>query len=294
MAGKQQQLGQAEREYDRLKAAIMGIDAAGLRQRWLGSWGVREILSHITGWQRELTPALERLARGASVYPDPAYADEERWSAGFIEDHLGCSLDEIVQELDISHHALLTAAAALPEQQFGDGSPTAKLLRDLAGGHYREHAEQMRDWRQLRTLNARFIHNFITNDVPSHDRLTHPDFVCITARGAREQKGPYLVRWATGFDADTIPYWDTRDEYISLFGAVALVRSVNKHVIVRDGKEATGMTGYTDTYIKEGDDWRCIQAQLTTVSPEHYPGDETVVQRYIRGVPQLDPLPARA
>ena len=40
----------------------------------------------------------------------------------------------------------------------------------------------------LRALNARFIHNFITNDVPSHDAILHGDFICITPMGALEGK----------------------------------------------------------------------------------------------------------
>ncbi|MBI3707044.1 MAG: nuclear transport factor 2 family protein [Proteobacteria bacterium] len=136
---------------------------------------------------------------------------------------------------------------------------------------------------QLRALNARFIHNFITNDVKSHAAITHERFVCMTSRGARETRRDYLARWATGFDPEVIVYWDTRDEQISLFGAVALVRSTNKHVIRKDGKETTGMTTYTDTYIHENGEWKCIQAQLTPVSPDHYPGDETIVRKYIKG-----------
>jgi ketosteroid isomerase-like protein len=137
--------------------------------------------------------------------------------------------------------------------------------------------------RELRALNARFIHNFITNDVASHDAITHERFICITAKGKREAKAPYLARWATGFDPEVIVYWDTRDEAISIFGDVALVRSTNKHTIRRDGRETTGMTTYTDTYLREGATWKCIQAQLTPVAPECWPGDETIVRKYVKG-----------
>jgi hypothetical protein len=87
----------------------------------------------------------------------------------------------------------------------------------------------------------------------------------------------------TGFDPDVIIYWDTRDERIGIFGDVALVWSVNKHVIVSEGEEATGMTGYTDTYFFEGGSWKCIQAQPVNMSPENYPPDKTIVRKYIRG-----------
>jgi len=36
-----------------------------------------------------------------------------------------------------------------------------------------QSAETMKE---LRGLNARFIHNFVTNDVPSHDAILHPGF----------------------------------------------------------------------------------------------------------------------
>ncbi|MGI8925823.1 MAG: nuclear transport factor 2 family protein [Tepidiformaceae bacterium] len=135
-------------------------------------------------------------------------------------------------------------------------------------------------------MNARFIHNFVTNDVKSHNEIIHEEFVCITPSGARQGRSDYLTRWATGFNPEVIPYWDYRDECISIFGSVALVRSTNKHIIRARGEETTGMTTYTDTYIRDGDDWKCIQAQLTIVSPQHYPGDETIVKKYIDGVPQ--------
>ena len=141
--------------------------------------------------------------------------------------------------------------------------------------------------RELRILNARFIHNFVTNDVPSHDRLTHPDFVCITSTGGRVDRAAYLKAWATGFDPERIVYWDYRDEAISVFGSTALVRSTNKHVVVQDGVETVGMTTYTDTYIRENGDWKCIQAQITPVSPANYPSDNTIVKKYVRG--QLQP-----
>ncbi|MGE0241419.1 MAG: nuclear transport factor 2 family protein [Parvibaculaceae bacterium] len=137
--------------------------------------------------------------------------------------------------------------------------------------------------RQLKALNARFIHNFVTNDVRSHDALTHRDFVYVSTGGLRRSRDEYLKRWATGFDPDVIIYWDYRDERISMFGEVALVWSVNKHVIVSAGEEVVGMTGYTDTYVREGDDWKCIQAQLVPVTAENYPPDETIVRKYIRG-----------
>jgi hypothetical protein len=136
---------------------------------------------------------------------------------------------------------------------------------------------------ELKALNARFIHNFVTNDVKSHDALMHPGFINITSKGARVSRQDYLKRWATGFDPEVYVYWDYRDELITIFDNVGLVRSTNKATIRRGGTESTGMTTYTDTYLRENGEWKCIQAHITPVAPENYPGDETIVSAYIKG-----------
>jgi ketosteroid isomerase-like protein len=136
---------------------------------------------------------------------------------------------------------------------------------------------------ELRALNARFIHNFITNDVASHDAILHPGFISIWPTGQRWDRATYLKYWATAFDPEVVVYWDVRDELITVIGDVALVRSTNKCTRRRDGNEVTGMTTYTDTYLFENGAWKCIQAQITAVAPEHYPADDTIVSVYIKG-----------
>ena len=136
---------------------------------------------------------------------------------------------------------------------------------------------------ELRALNARFIHNFVTNDVASHDAILHPAFINIWPTGQRWDRASYLKYWATAFDPKVIPYWDVRDELITVIGDVALVRSTNKATRRRDGNEVTGMTAYTDTYLFENGAWKCIQAQIQAVAPEFYPGDDTIVSVYIDG-----------
>ncbi|MBI3504089.1 MAG: nuclear transport factor 2 family protein [Proteobacteria bacterium] len=135
----------------------------------------------------------------------------------------------------------------------------------------------------LRALNAKFIHNFVTNDVPSHDAILHERFRYIGSNGARQDRTAYLARWATGFDPDVLVYWDIRDERIDVFGDAALVCSVNKWIVAKDGKETSGMSLYTDAYVRENGGWKCIQAQITGVQPDQYPGDETIIRKYVRG-----------
>jgi len=136
---------------------------------------------------------------------------------------------------------------------------------------------------ELKALNARFIHNYVTNDVDSHDAMMHPDFICIGPKGTRQNRTDYLKQWATQFDPEVVVYWDVRDEVITIINNVALVRSTNKCTIRRDGTETTGMSTYTDTYLFQKGQWKCIQAQIQTLPPESYPGDDTIVSVYIKG-----------
>ena len=143
--------------------------------------------------------------------------------------------------------------------------------------------EEEDDVRELRRINAVFIHNYVTNNVASHDTLIHTQFVHISSTGKWVGRKEYLENWKTGFDPEKIVYWDYRSERITVIGTTALVRSVNKYTVVENERKVTGMSQYTDTYVKENGRWKCIQAQITNVAPEHFPGDETIVKKYING-----------
>ena len=140
------------------------------------------------------------------------------------------------------------------------------------------------DLADLRGLNKRFIHNFVTNDVASHDSILHPGFTSISPSGAHIDRATYLAQWRTGFDPAVIIYWDMRDERIGIFGDVALVCAANKWTRMVNGAAVHGMTCYTDTYVREGAGWLCIQAQLTPVAEANYPPDSGIVVEYHRGV----------
>lgn len=144
-------------------------------------------------------------------------------------------------------------------------------------------AEAVRD---LRRLNALFIENFVRNDVAAHDAILHPDFIYIRSDGGRVDRATYLRGWATGFDPQVIPYWDVRDELITVIGDVGLVRATNKEIVRRDGHEIAAMSTYTDTYVREGGAWKCLQAQITPVAKGREPGDETIISIYLDGIRQ--------
>ena len=148
MGDKRKLLRDADEAYAELRQAISGLDEAHLGRVWLGTWGVREILIHISAWDREMIPALGRIGRGEQPYPaGVSYDDADAWNARFVAAKTGAKATEVLADLEASHRDFITAAEALGEEHFSAGSPARSLFAGTGPEHYREHAAQIREWR---------------------------------------------------------------------------------------------------------------------------------------------------
>ena len=154
MADKRKLLKDADEAYAELIEAVAGLSEREMSQVWLGVWGAREILIHIAGWDREMLPALQRIGRGEPPYAPGTYDDADAWNARFVEARLGANASGILAELAANHAAFVAAASALPEESFLPGGGAADLVSGTTTGHYREHAEQIRGWREEKARHA--------------------------------------------------------------------------------------------------------------------------------------------
>jgi len=148
MGDKATMLREAELAFAELHGAIDGLTDEEMGRVWLGTWGVREILAHISGWHDEMTAALSRVGQGEVPYPPGTYDDFDAWNARFVEQRKGMKTADVLAELDASHRRLLGAAAVLPEPLFAAGEAARDPFDGAAAGHYREHTAQIRQWRQ--------------------------------------------------------------------------------------------------------------------------------------------------
>ncbi|MBI4240278.1 MAG: ClbS/DfsB family four-helix bundle protein [Candidatus Rokubacteria bacterium] len=153
MSAKDDLLKQAHEELKAFKAAIQGLDERQLTEVWLGTWSVKDIVAHISGWHREMGPALERMARGEKPFPEgTSYEDVDAWNAKFAAAKKGASVSDVLREVDTSHEYLMAQAAKVPEERFVPGK-TAYQMVDLTGAHhYKEHGDQIRAWRQSKGI----------------------------------------------------------------------------------------------------------------------------------------------
>ena len=148
MGAKDELLSEAEAAYSELREVVDGVPDARMTETWLGSWGAREILIHISGWHREMIPALQRIGRGQAPYPDGvSYDDFDAWNARFVDAKRGVKVADVRAELAASHRDFVATAAALPDEHLADGGAARELFTGVGSAHYREHAGQIREWR---------------------------------------------------------------------------------------------------------------------------------------------------
>ncbi len=153
MSPKQELLNRAAEEYKAFHDAIRGLNEEQMTEPWLGSWSIKEIAAHISGWQRELTPALERLARGErGVPPGVSYDDVDGWNARFAAAVRDVEVTEVLLEMDKNHERFMRAADSVPDARFEAGRAAYRIVDQTTAHHYQEHAAEIVEWRASRGI----------------------------------------------------------------------------------------------------------------------------------------------
>ena len=122
MSDKSTLVREAHEAFAELEQAIDGLSEQSMGQVWLGTWGVREILIHVSGWHRAMIPTLTSIARGEpSPYAPGTHDDFDAWNARFVADKAGVKVADVLAELQASHRDFMAAATTVPEQHFAEG-----------------------------------------------------------------------------------------------------------------------------------------------------------------------------
>ena len=148
MSDRADLLREGDRAFGELRAAIDGLSEEEMGRAWLGTWGVREIVIHVSGWHEEMVPAFVRIARGEPAYPAGTYDDFDGWNARFVAARAGVKAADVVAELEQSYRRFTDAARAVPDAHFAEGGAARGAFEGAGPGHYREHTDQIREWRR--------------------------------------------------------------------------------------------------------------------------------------------------
>ena len=151
MSAKEQEIAKLEEEYVEFRDLVANLPPETFDRGGLGDWTLAQLLAHMAGWYREITPAFARVARGEPARPvDVDYTDTDRWNAEFVKD--AKRGDAALHDFDVAFHDYYAAAKGLGEEFYGvdpaKGRPRIgnRLLDGAGHDHFREHKPAVEAW----------------------------------------------------------------------------------------------------------------------------------------------------
>jgi hypothetical protein len=143
--------------HEDLLQAVAGLsEEAAAQDGVMAGWSAKDLLAHVTAWEAELLKAMAQARAGKRpAYADVTAADEtalnEKWRKEFKKKPLAKVLDDLGEV----HKQMLRQAGKLDEAELNDparfawtgGQTLAAVIADGAPAHKREHAAQIRAWR---------------------------------------------------------------------------------------------------------------------------------------------------
>jgi hypothetical protein len=149
MTTKQAVIQEVESEYAKFQDTIKGLERDKLDVVFYDQWSVKDIVAHMLGWEREMTEALRRIARGERPTPEGVdYGNGNEWNAKFSARLKQQLPTTVLAEWGQVHAVFVKALKAVPDDRFGEGKSVNRIAEGTASGHYREHAPPIQEWRK--------------------------------------------------------------------------------------------------------------------------------------------------
>ena len=141
-----QLLKRIEGRWEVLQQTMQGLpEKAVMEPGVVGRWSVKDLMGHVTTWEREALTHLPTIMRGMRT---PRYGGVDPFNARESAKKQGFPLDEIRRQMADAHEELLAFLADVPEEHFATETRFRGRLRLDTYGHYGEHASQIAAWRQ--------------------------------------------------------------------------------------------------------------------------------------------------
>jgi hypothetical protein len=100
-----------------------------------GTWSIKEMLHHVTGWMRECSGHLEAIAAGTFVAPEETDEITDARNAAFAEEARAMDASQVRAALDAAREEVLRRWADLPEI----GDEAVEWFAGETYEHYEEH-----------------------------------------------------------------------------------------------------------------------------------------------------------
>jgi len=149
-------------EHERWEALLAQVDDAQMLQPGVaGDWSVKDLVAHVTAYERGLVEWLEAASRGQSLaFPDLDHPDVDYRNAVIFSENQNRPWHDVLLESEQVFQRLLQLVEALPEEELTDAQITEwfvtprwherralwKCIADDSFKHYRQHIPDIRDW----------------------------------------------------------------------------------------------------------------------------------------------------
>ncbi len=134
-----------------LKESYAGLSDPRLTEPGVtGDWSVKDILAHVTTWEREALTHLPLILAGGRPPRYVRYGGIDAFNAKMTDEKRGLSLAEVLRQLDDTHRHLVDFVRRTPEAQSTRDTRFRRRLRLDTYGHYPQHARAIREWREPR------------------------------------------------------------------------------------------------------------------------------------------------
>jgi hypothetical protein len=145
-------------ERDRLNQSIEGLeDALMLEPALDGQRSIKDVLAHLTGWERRMCLWLRQSLQGLTPdrpAPDEAWPDLDALNDGIFAEYQAVPLATVRSDAAASYADALRLVEGTEEADlfqadrfaWRKGDPIWHLVADNTFRHYREHREQIQTW----------------------------------------------------------------------------------------------------------------------------------------------------
>lgn len=151
MATKAEAIGELEQKYTAFRGKIADLPDAAYYERFLGEWGMSQLLAHMAGWFKEMTFALQRVGRGERPTPEGVdFSNADAWNAKFSATATPGKYGLATFDAYFKRYA--EAAKALADDRYGVDAASSKprignrLLQGAGIHHFEEHGAEVDAW----------------------------------------------------------------------------------------------------------------------------------------------------
>lgn len=139
-----------EKAWEELKDSYADLGEQELLESGVtGDWSVKDIVAHVSSWEEEALTYLPVILEGGKPPKySVLYGGIDTFNARMTQENRKLSLSEVIQRRDFIHAKLLEFIGEVQQEYFLKENRFRRRLRLDTYGHYREHAQAIKNWKE--------------------------------------------------------------------------------------------------------------------------------------------------